>query len=233
MRAPYARDAARHTSRTRRDFLCTRFEVGVSPLVGRRYAVLVNTELPVHDPRVRAAFDEVARADFLPDALKSRAAEDRPLPIGFGQTASQPSLIAFMVDQLALTPTSRVLEVGSGSGYQTAILSKLCDEVFAIDVMAPLVERAQVALAGYGNVHLRVGNGAAGWPEMAPFDAIVVCAATADIPKALLEQLAVGGRLVIPFGPTEGAQLLRIEKRHDGSFKSVPLLGVRFVPLLD
>lgn len=175
----------------------------------------------------------MSRADFLPEELKFRAHEDRPLPIGFGQTASQPSLIAFMVDQLGLTPASRVLEVGSGSGYQTAVLSKLCDEVFAIDVMAPLVERAQAALINCDNVNMRVGNGAAGWPEMAPFDAIVVCAATSEIPKALLEQLAPGGRLVIPFGPTEGAQLLRVEKRHDGSFKSVPLIGVRFVPLLD
>ncbi|MGV3623122.1 MAG: protein-L-isoaspartate(D-aspartate) O-methyltransferase [Archangium sp.] len=193
----------------------------------------MDIELPVHDPRVRAAFAEVSRADFLPDEQRDRAHEDRPLPIGFGQTASQPSLIAFMVDQLALTPSSRVLEVGSGSGYQTAVLAKLCDEVFALDVMAPLVERAQAALVAYDNVHMRVGNGAAGWPELAPFDAIVVCAATPEIPKALLEQLKPGGRMVIPFGPTEGAQLLRVEKRHDGSFKSVPLIGVRFVPLLD
>lgn len=192
----------------------------------------MSNELPVHDARVREAFAAVRRADFLPDDMKAHAHEDRPLPIGFGQTASQPSLMAFMVDQLLLQPTSRVLEVGSGSGYQTAVLAKLCAEVFAIDVMAALVERAQVALASYGNVRLRVGDGAAGWPEAAPFDGIVVCAATPEVPPALARQLAPGGRMVIPVGQPEDARLIRVEKRFDGSFRTVPLIGVRFVPLV-
>ena len=189
-------------------------------------------ELPIHDPRVRDAFAAVRREDFLPPAQRAHAGEDRPLPIGFGQTASQPSLIAFMVDQLSLAPTSRVLEVGCGTGFQTAVLASLCAEVFAVDVVPELVELARASLTAFRNVQLCVGDGRHGWPDAAPFDGIVVCAAAESIPADLVTQLAPGGRLVIPIGKPDDAELLRVEKRVDGAVKTVPLIGVRFVPLV-
>lgn len=163
------------------------------------------------------------------------AGDDRPLPIGCGQTISQPSLVEYMTGELALGPGDRVLEIGTGSGYQTAILAEMAAEVFTIERLPQLATTARERLGrlGYANIRFRVGDGAAGWPEAAPFSGIIVTAAAVRVPPALIDQLAPGGRLIIPVGPTLHEQeLLRVEKRQDGSVQSEGLFGVRFVPLV-
>jgi protein-L-isoaspartate(D-aspartate) O-methyltransferase len=187
----------------------------------------------VTDKRVLAAVNSVNRADFLDEAQKPLAFEDRPLPIGFEQTTSQPSLIALTLQAAGLRPGCRVLEVGSGCGYQTALLSKLCRDVYAIDIVEPLVTRATVTLARLGvtNAHLRAGDGYLGWPEAAPFDAIIVAAGAPRVPAPLVEQLAVGGTLVIPVGPPERLELKVLTKQADGRVTESVLFPVRFVPL--
>ncbi|MCU0696363.1 MAG: protein-L-isoaspartate(D-aspartate) O-methyltransferase [Myxococcaceae bacterium] len=187
----------------------------------------------VTDTRVLAAAAAVDRAEFLDESQRPVAFEDWPLPIGFGQTTSQPSLIALTLQAAALKPGGRVLEVGSGCGYQTALLSKLCRDVYAIDIVEPLVTRSQETLARLGvrNVHLRAGDGYGGWPEAAPFDAIIVAAGAPKVPAPLVEQLAVGGRLIIPVGPLERLELEVLTKQPDGSVVASALFPVRFVPL--
>ena len=183
----------------------------------------------VTDARVLAAFDVVRRADFLPDDVKGRELEDRPLPIGEGQTTSQPSLIALMIQQLQLPKDCVVLEVGTGSGYQTALLAQLCREVYSVEIVTPLAERAKqrLAAAGVKNAHVKAGDGDQGWPEHAPFDGITVGAGAAKIPQPLVQQLKKSGRLVIPAGPQDDLSLQVV--RADGKIeRSLP---VRFVPL--
>jgi protein-L-isoaspartate(D-aspartate) O-methyltransferase len=183
----------------------------------------------ITDPRIFAAFDAVKRADFLPDGEKSKELEDRPLLIGEGQTTSQPSLIALMIQQLQLPRDCRVLEVGTGSGYQTALLARICREVYTVEIVAPLAERAKKRLEELGvkNVRLRVGDGYEGWPDAAPFDGITVGAGAEKVPQPLVKQLTKDGRLVIPTGKRDALELLVV--RSDGSFeRSIP---VRFVPL--
>ena len=183
----------------------------------------------ITDPRVFAAFDAVRRADYLPDDVKARELEDRPLPIGEGQTTSQPSLIALMIQQLQLPKDCVVLEVGTGSGYQTALLGHICREVYSIEIVAPLAERAKQRLEQQGvkNVHVKAGDGYAGWPEAAPFDGITVGAGAAKIPEPLVKQLKKTGRLVIPAGAQDDLSLQIV--RGDGKAeRSIP---VRFVPL--
>jgi protein-L-isoaspartate(D-aspartate) O-methyltransferase len=177
----------------------------------------------------------VRRELFLPPELRRRAGEDCALPIACGQTISQPSLVADMTDRLALTPRSRVLEIGTGSGYQTAILAEIAAGVFTVERIAELARDAQARLdaLGYRNIRFRLGDGALGWPEEAPFDAIVVTAAASTVPPALVEQLKPGGRLVIPLGEPLGEQeLWLVEKRSDGTLRQTGLFGVRFVPLV-
>jgi protein-L-isoaspartate(D-aspartate) O-methyltransferase len=183
----------------------------------------------ITDPRVLQAFDQVRRADFLPDAVKHREYEDAALPIGDDQTTSQPSLIALMIQQMQLPEECRVLEVGTGSGYQTALLARICREVYSIEIVPSLGRRAASTLAalGYKNAHVRVGDGYAGWPDAAPFDGITVGAGAEAVPKPLVKQLAPEGRLVIPVGPDDGLKLLIV--RADGSTESS--IPVRFVPL--
>lgn len=185
----------------------------------------------LRDRRVLAALRKVPRHAFVPEAQQARAYEDRPLPIGHGQTISQPYVVAFMTELARIGPEDRVLEIGTGSGYQAAILAELAREVFSIEIVAPLAERAREVLArlGYENVHVRTGDGHAGWPEEAPFDAIVVTAAPPEVPRALLEQLAVGGRLVAPVGV--GSQALQIHTRTPDGFEVEESLPVRFVPM--
>lgn len=184
----------------------------------------------VTDPRVLAAFDAVKRADYLPEELKGRELEDRPLPIGEGQTTSQPSLIGLMIQQLQLPRDCVVLEVGTGSGYQTALLAQLCREVYSIEIVAPLAERAKQRLAANGvkNAHVKAGDGYQGWPEHAPFDGITVGAGAAKVPQPLVRQLKPKtGRLVIPAGEQDELSLQVV--RSDGKIeRSIP---VRFVPL--
>ncbi len=184
----------------------------------------------ITDPRVLAAFDAVRRADYLPEDMKAREMEDRPLPIGDGQTTSQPSLIAMMIQQLQLPKDCKVLEIGTGSGYQTALLAHMCREVYSIEIVAPLAERAKQRLAQQGvkNAHVKAGDGYQGWPEAAPFDGITVGAGAAKIPQPLVQQLEKkNGRMVIPAGEQEELSLQIV--RADGKIeRSIP---VRFVPL--
>jgi protein-L-isoaspartate(D-aspartate) O-methyltransferase len=193
---------------------------------------MLDHEIPADVARAMRA---VPRKYFLPRELAAQAHEDKPLPIGHDQTVSQPSLVAFMTAQLALTPLSRVLEIGTGSGYQTAILAELAGEVFSIERIPELSAAAKqrLAMLGYKNIALRVDDGAHGWPESVPFDAIILTAATREIPHRLLAQLKMGGRLVAPEGePNEDQTLLLIEKNPAGDIRRFDLGAVRFVPLV-
>lgn len=189
---------------------------------------------PVKDARVLDAMREVPRHEFVPESLKARAYEDTPLPIGHDQTISQPYIVGFMTEALRVDEDDIVLEVGTGSGYQAAVLSKLVKQVYSIEIVPALgVESAAVLKTlGHDNVEVRVGDGYLGWPEHAPFDAIIVTAAPDHIPEPLIEQLKPGGRLVIPVGPENATQtLLVIEKDEDGALSRTELMLVRFVPL--
>jgi protein-L-isoaspartate(D-aspartate) O-methyltransferase len=185
----------------------------------------------VNDPQVIRAMREVPRYEFVPEKLKPLAYSDGPLPIGEDQTISQPYIVAFMTEALKLHPHDKVLEIGTGSGYQAAILAEIVDSVFTIEIIESLGRSAEVRLKrlGYQNVFVRIGDGYQGWPEEAPFDAVIVTAAPDHIPQPLVDQLKIGGRLVIPVG--SGIQeLVRITKTADGT-KRENLLPVRFVPM--
>ena len=183
---------------------------------------------------VLAALGRVRRDGFVPEADERSAWLNRPLSIGHGQTISQPFVVALMTDLLDLAPDHRVLEVGTGSGYQAAVLAELAGEVFSIEIVPALAERARLALAreGHGRVRLRTGDGARGWPEHAPFDAIIVTAAAPAIPPDLVAQLRPGGRMVIPVGEPWGEQsLVVMRKGADGAVTRETVLAVSFVPL--
>jgi len=186
------------------------------------------------DPRVLAAVAAVPRHEFVPANLQRFAYDNRPLPIGYDQTISQPSLVAMMTDLLELPEENcHVLEIGTGSGYQAAILAEICASVHSIEIVEPLAERSAAVLKrlGYDNVSVRSGDGFAGWPEASPFDSIVVTAAAEEPPPPLLEQLRRGGRLVIPLGPAGGVQeLVVIDKDTDGNLDRRLVFPVRFVP---
>jgi protein-L-isoaspartate(D-aspartate) O-methyltransferase len=180
------------------------------------------------------AMRRTPRHAFVPADLRDLAYADRPLPIGYGQTISQPYIVALMTDLLRLAPGGRALEIGTGSGYQAAILSELGHEVYTIEIVPALAEQAAERLSdlGYDTVHIRQGDGYFGWPDAAPFDAIVVTAAASQIPPPLLEQLKPGGRMVIPIGAAFlTQQLMLVEKLADGSIRTEALLPVVFVPL--
>jgi protein-L-isoaspartate(D-aspartate) O-methyltransferase len=185
----------------------------------------------ITDPRVLAAMSDVPREAFVPEELRSLAYDDRPLPIGFEQTISQPYIVAFMTQALALDGHEKVLEIGTGSGYQAAVLAQCAREVYSIEIVEPLGLRARATLdsLGLGNVHTRVGDGFRGWPESAPFDAILVAAAPEQVPQPLIDQLAIGGKLVIPVGSAE-QELLLIERTPSGITRR-SILPVRFVPM--
>lgn len=190
-------------------------------------------ELNLHDTRVHAAMQLVDRRHFLPPERRRDARVDAPIGIGFEQTTSQPTLIAWMLEQLRLTPGMKVLEVGTGCGYQTALLSQLGAEVYSVEIVAPLAEQAAQTLARLEtpHVHLRTGDGYAGWPEAAPFDAIIVAAGAAKVPQPLVEQLAPGGRLLMPKGVGEQMTLVLVTRAPGGEVHTEELLPVRFVPL--
>lgn len=188
----------------------------------------------IHDERVLGAMAALHRADFVEGGERARAWRDEALPIGEAQTISQPYVVARMTESLGLRPGERVLEVGTGSGYQTAVLLGLGVEVYTLEVRPGLAERARARLSERftGNLHVRVGDGWLGWPEAAPFDAIILTAAPEEVPKALLAQLRPGGRLVGPVGPPHGAQeLVRIIRHGGDAFDTERLLAVRFVPM--
>lgn len=185
----------------------------------------------VKDKRVLKAMRMVPRHLFVPASQRSRAYEDRPLPIGYRQTISQPFIVAYMTEALKVKPTDRVLEVGTGSGYQAAVLAKVVSRVYSIEILKPLGLRSRKLLRklGYKNVQVRIGDGYRGWPKAAPFDAIIVTAAPPRVPPALIKQLKVGGRLVMPVGTTRQS-LIRITRTRTGTRRE-NLLGVIFVPM--
>jgi len=182
---------------------------------------------------VMSAMGRVPRHRFVPLPLQPFAYENRPLPIGEGQTISQPFLVALMTDLLDPKPRDTVLEVGTGSGYQAAVLAELVAKVYTIEIVEPLGRGAMQLLneLGYRNVEVRIGDGYKGWPEAAPFDSIVVTAAPAEIPTPLIDQIKRGGRMVIPAGSSGSQYLLIVEKRPDGTVTTRRTLPVRFVPL--
>jgi protein-L-isoaspartate(D-aspartate) O-methyltransferase len=185
----------------------------------------------IRDPRVLDAMTRVPRHAFVPAAGRDEAYGDHPLPIGHGQTISQPYIVAFMSEALRLEPTHRVLEIGTGSGYQAAVLGELAGEVYTIEIIPELAESARKTLIenGYANVTVRTGNGYLGWPEHAPYDRIMVTAAPDAVPPALVEQLKVGGLMAIPVGT--GVQELRILRRTATGLETIDTLPVRFVPM--
>ncbi len=186
----------------------------------------------VRDPAVLAAMRRVPRERFVPPAERDAAFDDTALPIAHGQTISQPYIVAFMTEALRLDGTSRVLEIGTGSGYQAAVLAEIAHEVYSIEIVPELADAAAHLLRelGYHNIQLRTGDGYAGWPEAAPFDAIILTAAPPRVPQPLLDQLKPGGRLVAPVGGGGGQQLVRYTRRAHG-FAEDNLLPVRFVPM--
>jgi len=184
--------------------------------------------------RVLEFMARVPRHEFMPAEQRSRAYEDGPLPIGHGQTISQPYIVAFMTEALDPKPTDRVLEVGTGSGYQAAVLAGLVAEVWSIELVEPLARRAETALQrlGFTHVKVRCGDGHLGWPEAAPFDAIIVTCAPEEVPRALVDQLKPGGRMIIPVGSQWGNQELVLLRKTPAGLEKRAVLPVRFVPML-
>ena len=186
----------------------------------------------ITEQRVLDAMAKVPREEFVPLESRAESYEDGPLPIGYGQTISQPYIVAFMTEQLRPKPSDRVLEVGTGSGYQAAILAELVSDVYSIEIVEPLAKSAEATLQrlGYKNVHVKIGDGYKGWPEQGPFDAIIVTCAPDKVPQPLVDQLKDGGRMVIPVGDKFAQQLYLLEKK-DGQLKQSATLPVRFVPM--
>ena len=187
----------------------------------------------IRDSRVLEAMAKVPRHEFVPEAYRDMAYSDTPLPIGEGQTISQPYIVALMTEALELNAGDRVLEVGTGSGYHAAVLSEIAKEVYTIEIIESLGRRAEERLKrlGYKNVKVRIGDGYLGWQEYAPFDAIIVTCAPDHIPQPLVEQLAEGGRMVIPVGGEDHIQTLSLLKKEEGEVKQKALIPVRFVPM--
>lgn len=186
----------------------------------------------IKDRKVLEAMLKVPRHLFVPEQMKELAYGDEPLPIGEGQTISQPYIVAYMTEALKLTGNERVLEIGTGSGYQTAILAEIVKEVYTVEVIPELSRRAQKVLAelGYNNIKFLIGDGTRGWPEHAPYDAILVSAAPATVPRTLVDQLKINGRMIIPVG-TDFQELVLVRRKKDG-WEEERLIGVRFVPLV-
>ncbi len=186
----------------------------------------------VQDSVVLAAMSRVPRHEFVPENLRRAAYDDRPLPIGEGQTISQPYIVALMTEVLELTPGDRVLEIGTGSGYQAAVLAELTDQVYTIEIIETLGQRAERVLhrLGYSQVQVKIGDGYLGWEEYAPFDAIIVTCAPERIPQPLLEQLAENGRMVIPVGPRHIQELVLVVK-EEGQIRRRTIIPVLFVPM--
>jgi protein-L-isoaspartate(D-aspartate) O-methyltransferase len=187
----------------------------------------------IQDERVLAAMRRIPRHEFLPEAIRGMAYTDNALPLGEGQTISQPYMVALMTESLRLTGTERVLEIGTGSGYQAAVLAELCEKVYTVERIKTLADKARATLdrLGYKGVAIKVYDGTYGWKEMAPFDAIIVTAGSPDIPAPLVEQLKEGGRMSIPVGDRYGQQLITVAKTPEGvvTERSIPCM---FVPLI-
>ena len=186
----------------------------------------------IYDSVTLNAMRRVKRHEFVPESMKPYAYSDGPLSIGNGQTISQPYIVAYMTQELKLKPEHRVLEIGTGSGYQAAVLAEIVDSVYTIEIVEPLGIQAQKTLKqlGYQNIKTKIGDGYHGWPDKAPFDAIIVTAAANEIPPALLDQLAEGGRLIIPVGQSRFHSNLVLATKKNGKIKTKKLIGVAFVP---
>jgi protein-L-isoaspartate(D-aspartate) O-methyltransferase len=186
----------------------------------------------INEERVLAAMRKVPREEFVPPELRNASYGDHPLPIGYGQTISQPFVVAFMTEQIRPQPSDRIFEIGTGSGYQAAILAELAAEVYSIEIIEPLAAQASQTLQrlGYKNVHVKAGDGYKGWPEHAPFDAIIVTCAPDKIPPPLTEQLKENGRMIIPVGSGFDQELYLLEKKN-GELRHEAVLPVRFVPM--
>lgn len=196
---------------------------------------MVNMQLiarDINDVATLNAMRRVKRHEFVPESMKPYAYSDGPLSIGNGQTISQPYIVAYMTQELKLKPEHRVLEIGTGSGYQAAVLAEIVDSVYTIEIVEPLGIQAQKTLKhlGYTNIKTKIGDGYHGWPDKAPFDAIIVTAAANEIPPALLDQLAEGGRLIIPVGQSRFHSNLVLATKKNGKIKTKKLIGVAFVP---
>jgi len=212
-------------------------EAGGAPMREAERERMISTQLVargITDPLVLQAMREVPRERFVPASMVDRAYHDGPLPIGHGQTISQPYIVAAMTVAARLKPGVRVLEIGTGSGYGAAVLSRIAAEVYTVERVAALAADATARLArmGYANVHVREGDGTLGWPEHAPYDAILVTASGPRAPEALLEQLAVGGRLVMPVGVSLAQRLVRVTRTEAEQYQYDDLEGVVFVPLI-
>jgi protein-L-isoaspartate(D-aspartate) O-methyltransferase len=193
---------------------------------------LMSASRGITNSRVIKAMCSVPRHEFVPQELRALAYDDRPLSIGYGQTISQPFIVAFMTQQLDPRPTDRVLEIGTGSGYQAAVLSAIVAEVYTIEIVEGLAARAAADLTrlGYTNVHVRAGDGYQGWKEAAPFDSIIVTCAPEHVPQPLIDQLKDGGRVIIPLGPLSNQELVLLRKEN-GKLERHSVLPVRFVPM--
>lgn len=187
----------------------------------------------IRDANVLRALRNVPRHQFVPPEMTPQAYDDRPLLIGHGQTISQPYIVAFMTEALQVRPEDRVLEIGTGSGYQAAVLSLLAKQVYTIEIVPALARSSKALLhqLGYFNVTVREGDGYAGWPDQAPFDRVILTAAPPELPQALVDQLKPGGRLIAPVGAAD-QELILVEKQKDGSLKKRSVLPVRFVPMV-
>ncbi|MBN1836905.1 MAG: protein-L-isoaspartate(D-aspartate) O-methyltransferase [Spirochaetales bacterium] len=208
-------------------------EPAANPLARRMVQAQIRAR-GIRDERVLDVMSRLPRESFVSGAVAADAYGDFPLSIGYGQTISQPYMVALMTQELALSGDERVLEVGTGSGYQTAILAELALEVYTIELVGPLLRRARRTLdrLGCANVHFKVGDGSRGWPEAAPFDRIIVAAAASSVPHALTEQLADNGIMVIPVGDSRSFQTLMILTRSGRHIESREGIGCRFVPLI-
>ena len=200
-------------------------------------ARMVDEQIAARGVRNRAVLDAmraVPRHEFVPETYRNSAYADTPLPIGLDQTISQPYIVALMTELVEPKPEHRILEVGTGSGYQAAVISRIVKEVYSIEIIPQLAQSGSERLKrlGYANIAVREGDGYQGWPDRAPFDGILVTAGATEVPKPLIDQLKPGGRMIIPVGATSGSQVLKvIEKRTDGSIRTEDVIPVRFVPL--
>jgi len=186
----------------------------------------------IRNPRVLRAMELVPRHEFVPESHRPQAYEDGPLPIGHGQTISQPFIVAYMTEKLDPQPGDRILEIGTGSGYQAAVLAQLVDAVYTVEIVEPLAEQARrtISRLGYANVHIKVGDGYQGWPEFAPFDAVIVTCAPDHIPRPLVDQLKEGGKMIIPVGTLPYQELMLLQK-EGSDVRQRAVLPVRFVPM--
>jgi protein-L-isoaspartate(D-aspartate) O-methyltransferase len=209
---------------------------GNDPFAGARQQMVISQLLSpgrgITNARVLATMGKVPRHEFVPERLRAQAYDDNPLPIGHGQTISQPFIVAFMTEQLEPKPTDHILEIGTGSGYQAAVLAELVAKVYTIEIVQELATRAAADLKrlGYTNVQVRAGDGYKGWPEAAPFDAVMVTCAPERVPQPLVEQLKDGGRVIIPVGPRWNQELVLLRKRG-GKLEQRAVLPVSFVPM--